>query len=120
MNRDFSYDAGWEDNISGKLHSISGIDYFIFSNGLYLDVPPFLVGRWKWDNWLVWRALQSVPVIDATEMITVIHQNHINRAKRVRDGGIEAKVNAKLARKNTKNIDDATWTLTKGGQCLKK
>lgn len=115
-----TFNSGWEDSISGKLHSKSGIDYFIFSSGLYLNIPPFLVGRWKWDNWLVWRALQSVPVIDATEVIKAIHQNHVDRAKRIRDGGVEAKVNARLARKDTKNIDDATWAFTRDGQCLKK
>lgn len=54
------------------------IDYFIFSHGLYGErVPPFVVGRVFWDNWLVWKALASNhPVIDASHAILAVHQNH--------------------------------------------
>ena len=33
------------------------IDYFVFSRGLYLKkIPPLVIGRVFWDNWLIWRA----------------------------------------------------------------
>jgi len=61
----------------GKLHPVTGIDYFVFSRGLYDDMPPLAIGRGGWDNWLVYRARGlKVPVIDATKAITAIHQNH--------------------------------------------
>jgi len=76
-------EAQWEAQLKtnlaehGKLHSKSGIDYFVFSRGLYRDIPPFAVGRPGWDNWMIYRARSlKVPVIDATKVITAIHQNH--------------------------------------------
>ena len=61
----------------GKLHPKSGIDYFVFSRGLYRDIPLFAIGRGGWDNWLVYQArLLKTPVIDATRAIMAIHQKH--------------------------------------------
>jgi hypothetical protein len=62
---------------TGTLHAPSGIDYFCFPRGMYTDVPPFALGRLKWDNWLVWRArTHGYPIVDVTEAVTVAHQNH--------------------------------------------
>ena len=63
--------------ISGKLHAVTGIDYFVFPPALYQNLPPFAIGRSAWDNWLIYHARrQGIPVIDATQVITIIHQNH--------------------------------------------
>lgn len=63
--------------IEGKLHGISGIDYFVFQKGLFGEIPPFAVGRTYWDDWLVFRARQhGAAIIDATAAVTIIHQNH--------------------------------------------
>jgi hypothetical protein len=54
------------------------IDYFAFSRGLYLKrIPPLVIGRVSWDNWLIWcaRAL-GVPVVDASAVVLAVHQNH--------------------------------------------
>ncbi|MBF0405909.1 MAG: hypothetical protein HQM10_01040 [Candidatus Riflebacteria bacterium] len=60
----------------GKLHGMSGIDYFIFPKNL-IKMPPFAVGRPGWDSWLIFDMLQrNITVIDATESIKIIHQNH--------------------------------------------
>jgi len=53
------------------------IDYFVFPRGFYDAIPPFVIGRVAWDNWLVWRALSMrAPVVDATASVLAIHQNH--------------------------------------------
>ena len=63
--------------ISGKLHAVTGIDYFVFPRELYRNIPPFAIGRGAWDNWLIYYARrQGVPVINASQVITIIHQNH--------------------------------------------
>ena len=31
------------------------IDYFVFSPGVFDDIPPFAVGRPVFDNWLIWK-----------------------------------------------------------------
>jgi hypothetical protein len=53
------------------------IDYFAFSRGLFgLEFPPLVVGRPPWDNWTVWKALQKGPVVDASDAVLAVHQNH--------------------------------------------
>jgi hypothetical protein len=73
----------WEDyidnllNTHGKMGSINAIDFFVFNRGLFVNIPDFAIGRFVWDHWLVSYALASgVPVIDATKVITAIHQKH--------------------------------------------
>ena len=61
----------------GKLHGFSGIDYFLFPKSLAPEMPPFPVGRPGWDSWFIYYIRsRKVPVIDATEVITAVHQNH--------------------------------------------
>jgi hypothetical protein len=53
------------------------LDYFFFSRGAFAEVPPFALGRARFDNWLVWRALdRGVAVIDATRSLGAVHQRH--------------------------------------------
>ncbi len=81
-----TWETGWEDAVrarvqtAGKLHSHSGIDFFVFPRGLWDGIPPFATGHCGfWDNWLIFRARAlGVPVVDATRCLTAIHQNHEN------------------------------------------
>lgn len=53
------------------------VDFFAFSRGLYNRVPSLVVGRSYWDHWLVWKAFsRGAAVIDGSEFITAVHQNH--------------------------------------------
>jgi hypothetical protein len=54
------------------------IDYFVFTRGLYRgNMPPLVVGRVHWDNWLVWKALdEGGAVVDASAAVIAAHQNH--------------------------------------------
>jgi len=111
----------------GQLHGYSGIDYFIFPRELPHDLPDFAVGRVGWDNWLIYhlRSLK-IPVIDATQMILAVHQNHgfshskFGDEKKKRVEGPELKENFRLAGglSNMITIREADWILT--GQGLKK
>lgn len=61
----------------GTLETKAGTDYFVFTRHLFMEIPPFAVGRMVWDNWFVYRARVSrALVIDATEVATVVHQKH--------------------------------------------
>lgn len=61
----------------GNLHVVSALDYFVFSQGLWPQIPNFALGRTAWDNWLVAQPLAAgVPVVDATPAILAVHQNH--------------------------------------------
>ena len=103
----------------GRQRTAEWIDYFAFSRGLYgADMPPFVL-RVFWDNWLVWKALDSgKPVIDASRAVTTVHQNHdYNYHPQGMAGvwnGEEAGRNAQLAGgwRHLRTIADATEALT--------
>lgn len=80
INQLLDFETDWEIDLKdrlkqlGRLHSHTGIDYFVFPKGLYKDIPPFAIGRTVWDNWLIyWASSQRIPVIDATSVVTVVH-----------------------------------------------
>ena len=60
-----------------KRHPPNGSDYFLFKRALFDDIPEFAVGRVGWDNWMLHNAQKNkIMTIDATRVITIIHQNH--------------------------------------------
>ena len=78
---DFS--EGWVETLrarvqlEGQLHGQTGSDYFIYPRECYKDIPDFAVGRAGWDNWMIFQARwMHWPLVDATQAMTVIHQNH--------------------------------------------
>ncbi len=120
--------ADWEAKLKirvdneGRLHGVTGIDYFVFPKGLYDNMPPLAVGRPGWDNWLIYHTrLRKIPVIDATAMITVVHQNHGHANYSGGEKGFwegpEAKRNIELAggRDHVFHIGFADWTFTTQG-----
>jgi len=120
-------EADWKQKLheriakEGKLHSWSGMDYWIFPRNFPINLPPFVVGRPGMDSWLVYKARSlKIPVIDATKVVTVVHQNHNYPQKNKKFFEIERKRNFKLAGGsfNMMNLRDANWILTSEG--LKK
>ncbi len=88
--------------LEGQQHGPTGIDYFVFKKGLWPTIPPFAIGRTAWDNWLVAEALrQGGTVVDATDDVTVIHQEHdyahLSGGKDEVWNGPEAKKNLAMA-----------------------
>ena len=76
-------DKEWESKLrmrleqSGRLHGISGMDYFLYSSGLFDTIPPFAVGRTTWDTWLIYSARQQkTSIVDASNVVSIVHQNH--------------------------------------------
>lgn len=73
----------WDNELShlalkwGRLASVVCMDYFVFPKPLYAEIPPFAVGRGHWDHWITYYAHQlKIPIVDATNVVTAIHQNH--------------------------------------------
>ena len=60
----------------GRLRGYAALDYFVFPRGHFGELPPFLIGRACFDNWLVWKARQNGPVIDVTRAVVSVHQSH--------------------------------------------
>jgi len=78
---DFS--PGWDERLMadvrqrGRIHPPMGSDYFVFPRTCFTQMPKFAIGRAGWDNWMFTHArLQGWPVIDATQAVTIIHQDH--------------------------------------------
>ncbi len=74
---------GWQEELrreaiqEGVLHAEDSVSYLVFSSDLYQEIPPFAIGRTAWGNWLVRTARTSeVPVIDGTEGVVAVHQDH--------------------------------------------
>jgi hypothetical protein len=106
---------------TGKLHSPGAIDLFVFRRGQYAGMPPFAIGRTAYDNWLLWKTASSgIPLIDATEYFTLIHQNHdYSHAPTVDTWhGVEASDNRKWIEHwtNYYTITHANWKLGADGQ----
>jgi hypothetical protein len=61
----------------GALDAGVGSDLFAFRAETDFGLPAFAVGRAGWDNWMMGRALElRLPLIDMTDSVTAIHQNH--------------------------------------------
>ncbi len=78
------------------------IDYFAFPKSEFTTVPPFAVGRVRWDNWMIWKATASgLAVVDTSACVTAVHQNHDYSHYPTGEKGVyegpEAETNHKLA-----------------------
>jgi len=118
----------------GKLQIARSIDYFAFSRGLYPAMPPLAIGRFWWDNWLLWKARSlGAKVVDASRAVLVVHQNHdyshtnYGPSKEEMMASEECILNARLTCEQNPadyddgffwryayTIDDATYKLTPG------
>jgi hypothetical protein len=131
---ELDFSAGWETQLSrlmqeeGVLHEAYGIDYFVFPRGSISTMPPFIIGRQGWDNWLVWTsAEQGKAVVNASSVVSVIHQNHdFSHIPEKKDeawiGSPESQINLKLIENSEPDLDflfasiyRAPWRLTHKG-----
>jgi hypothetical protein len=83
VDYEIDYTGGWQNEYErlalnyGKPHPGTGVDYFAFRKGMFMDMPNFALGRGFWDTWLIGKAIKdNIPVFDSTKTIFVIHQNH--------------------------------------------
>ncbi|MFC1704792.1 hypothetical protein ACFLZ6_00510 [Nanoarchaeota archaeon] len=121
MKKPLNFKPSWEKKLSGKKQHPAGMDYFVFTKNIWKEIPSFAIGRTIWDNWLVYKALlNKAPIIDASKVVKVIHQNHgygsISKKNKVWKGP-EADYNLKLAGPPVPSfsLHDATHILTKNG-----
>ncbi len=77
---DFS--DGWQNSLvpRSRWHSISGVDYFVFTRGMWPSIGPYVAGYPAFDNFLVANAIaRGKQVVDATGMILAFHPDHTRR-----------------------------------------
>lgn len=120
--------ADWSDNLlsrvksEGFLHSLNGMDYWVFTRAANIYPPAFCVGRPGMDSWLVFHAkTHGIPVVDATDSITVIHQQHGYPLNRAPHFEIECNLNIELAGGRAKMLSmrEADWLLTSSGHLVR-
>jgi hypothetical protein len=98
------------------------IDYFVYPRGLFDVLLPLAIGRFSWDNYLVWRARsRGAELADVSPFVVAIHQNHDYSHHPLGPNevpwGPERKRNRDLVGPwwHLYTIEDATHILTVGG-----
>lgn len=83
VDRELDFDSASSDSlrtglgVDGRRHQPAGSDYFVFPKDQFTDLPAFAMGRAGWDNWMIYAGrAEHMPVIDGSQAITVIHQDH--------------------------------------------
>lgn len=100
------FDGDWQARLTaraaaeGEVKPVNWIDWFLFTRGLFAELPPFAIGRPGYDPWLIWKAAElGADVIDATSFVPAIHQRHDYSHVGSREAtftGVEAKRNAAI------------------------
>jgi hypothetical protein len=95
IDRPLDLDSHWQKDLhqlvreTGSFATHDAKDYFVFPKTLFANIPELVVGRGYWDTWMVETALdQGFPVVDASPVVTAIHQNH--DYSHVRGGKLES------------------------------
>jgi hypothetical protein len=64
-------------NNCGELRSDWACDYFVFPKGMWKNLPPFALGRVRFDNALLFLCRRRGGwLVDATRAVTALHQRH--------------------------------------------
>jgi hypothetical protein len=108
----------------GKIHDYRGVDIFVFTKGLWRSIPNFVVGRTSYDLWFIHEALSITPnVIDATNVILSVHQNHdysaVQQSQIGKEYLIQRSKNEQLALGKMSTIKGANYYLSNKYQILK-
>lgn len=132
------FNADWQKRLrtqverDGALDPPGSTDYFVFPAGFWPPIPPFAIGRFFWDNWLLYQArAQQAFLIDGTPSVMAVHQNHGYNHQAANASGIksssasvvnlhngpEAQRNLELAggMRHLYTLNFATHTLTSRG-----
>ena len=129
IDEPIDFASGWEKRFQRAIPRIlrrgrgSALDYFAFRRGVIGEMPPFVVGRPAWDNWLVAHLRRSgVPLVDATPIVFAIHARHgyghVAAARGDRWEGPEADVNRALAAADIPEFRAELYTTWSAGWLL--
>jgi hypothetical protein len=119
---------GWAESIRAQALSANDqrpgnyVDYFVYTRGVCDGLLPLAIGRYTWDNYILWHASsRGAELVDASGAVVAIHQNHDfshhpQGIVGVREGP-ERKRNREMAGGwwHLYTIEDATQILTADG-----
>jgi len=122
------FDDTWHRRLlaqGGRVHQPGGTDYVAFPREHWenINIAPFAIGRCRWDNYIIGSEVdRGIPVVDATKMVTVFHQDISVRERRKESK--QDKVYVELYRvlriKRMGNLTDTQWMLSKDGKLEKR
>lgn len=131
VDRELDFEPGWDRELRegvaapDRPHSI---DFFLFPTaGEMGELPPFLVGRPGWDNWMIfesWR--RGLPSVDLSDAVAILHQRHgyghVPAGRGSRWEGPEADANRRLlgSRFRVFDISHATHAMTPDGRVVER
>lgn len=95
-----------KENPKEHLLPACGADWFLFNQYAFynVNIPPFVVARTAYDNWLIFDAIKrGVQVVNCTGSVTVFHQRHPEQKVRQSE---EAKENLRLAKESHPDWDE--------------
>jgi hypothetical protein len=122
------FDADWHARLNqeiaarGVLGDHTAIDLFVFPKAFYRAVPPLVIGRAWFDQWMIKAALeQRDPVVDTSLLVPIVHQmhdySHVEGGLNWAYGGVEAERNLEFCGgKHAYTLLDATHALTPDGR----
>ena len=101
------FDANWRARLSQEMlanavpQDHTGIDFFVFPKRFYQAIPPLVIGRAWFDQWMIKAALDKRdPVVDTSRLIPAVHQKHdythVEGGSNWVFGGVEAERNLKF------------------------
>lgn len=129
IDQPIDFAPGWDERFQRAIPRIlrrgrgSALDYFAFRRGVIGPMPPFVIGRPAWDNWLVAHLRRSgVPLVDATPVVFAIHARHgyghVAAARGGRWEGPEADANRALASADIPGFRAGLYTTWSAGWLL--
>jgi len=127
IDEPLDFSTSWQGQLreqakTAKLYGRAGLSVFVFNRWLYKQgqATRALIGRYGDDIWLSSHITKrkTVPVIDATKAVMLIHQSHAVGVKRKR---AEIEYNDRLVGDVSKgHAGYATWELTEEMKLIKR
>ena len=75
--------AGWAESMRAQALRANDqrpgnyVDYFVYSRGVCDGLLPLAIGRYSWDNYILWHARsRGAELVDVSSAVVAIHQNH--------------------------------------------
>tara|TARA_B100000287_G_scaffold430029_1_gene484485 strand:+ start:3089 stop:3973 length:885 start_codon:yes stop_codon:yes gene_type:complete len=100
---------------NSEKHAPTGIDYFIFRKRTFNNLPNLVIGRFGWDNWLLWYSRRNfMALIDLSANVFAVHQNHSYKFQNFKNSSEvqqskDGLLNKKLTDKKGLNLLDANY-----------
>jgi hypothetical protein len=122
------FDANWRARLNQEIAARAipgdhtGIDFFVFPKAFYRTIPPLVIGRAWFDQWMIKAALeQRDPVVDTSPLVPIVHQNHdythVQGGSNWVLGGVEAERNLEICGgKHAYTLLDASHELRPDGR----